>query len=305
MGIRFSIKEVQSENLGMSRLALGTVQFGFPYGIANHVGQVTFSAAKSMIKLSAAKGVDTIDTAIAYGESETCLGGAGVHGFKVITKLPRLPDNCKDIPIWINTQVQASIDRLGLNHVYGLLLHTSDQLLSLYGKVIYESLQNLKQAGLIQKVGISIYSPTELDVLIKRFQFDIVQAPFNLVDRRLHITGWLQRLKEDDVEIHTRSSFLQGLLLMPQTAIPPKFAPWNNLWHRWYTWLSYQNISPLEACLAFSLSFPEIDRVIVGADSVKQLQQIIEAASTVTVIQFPNLSCDDENLINPSRWSQL
>jgi len=287
------------------RLALGTAQFGFSYGIANQTGQVMQADISKMLKLALSNGIDTLDTAIAYGESETCLGEFGTEGFKIVTKLPSLPENYSDVNSWVREQVSGSLARIGVSAVYGLLLHHPVQLIESNGTKLFYALQELKQAGFIKNVGISIYSPTELDVLPKRFHFDIVQAPFNLVDRRLHITGWLQRLKEDDVEIHTRSSFLQGLLLMSGENRPSKFAPWSDLWKKWHKWLADQNVSAVQACLAFSLSFPEIDRVIVGADSVKQLQQIIEAASTVTVIQFPNLSCDDENLINPSRWSQL
>ncbi len=75
----------------MSHLALGTAQFGLTYGIANQNGQVTRSAAKAMLQLAADYGIDTLDTAIAYGESETCLGEVGTQGFKLVTKLPAVP----------------------------------------------------------------------------------------------------------------------------------------------------------------------------------------------------------------------
>ena len=189
--------------------------------------------------------------------------------------------------------------------IYGLLLHQSDQLLSPSGKMIYQSLLNMKELGMVEKIGVSIYSPSELDALVPEYRFDIVQAPFNLIDQRFCKSGWIKRLKEDNVEIHTRSAFLQGLLLMSQVAIPSKFNQWSELWAKWHKWLSSQNISAVQACLAFPLSFPEIDQVIVGADSLIQLQQILEGASNAQLIDFPNLSSDDENLINPYRWSQL
>ena len=289
----------------VSKLALGTAQFGLPYGIANQQGQVNRVNAKVMLELSFLHGIDTLDTAIAYGESEICLGEVGVQGFKIVTKLPSLPENCSDVGCWVREHVSGSLARLGVSSVYGLLLHRPEQMLGYNGKKLYRVLLALKDSGIVQKVGISIYSPNELPELTKRFQFDIVQAPFNLVDQCLHTTGWLQRLKEADVEIHTRSSFLQGLLLMSRKSIPTKFAPWNYLWEKWHKWLLGQKVSAVQACLAFPLLFPEIDRVIVGADSVSQLQQILEAASMSRAIQFPNIYCDDENLINPSCWSNL
>lgn len=287
------------------RLALGTAQFGLPYGIANQVGQVTRSSAKTMLRLAAAKGIDTLDTAIAYGESETCLGEVGTQGFKLVTKLPAVPEGCTDVSGWVQEQIAASLARLGVRAVYGLLLHRSEQLFEADGKALFQTLQDLKEAGQIQKVGVSIYAPSELEALIPRYRFDLVQAPFNLVDRRLHTTGWLQRLKHEGVEIHTRSVFLQGLLLLPETAIPAKFASWSDLWRKWHTWLARHNVSAVQASLAFPLSFPEIDRVVVGADSVSQLEQIISAASRVAPVDLPDLHCDADDLINPARWPHL
>lgn len=289
----------------MSRLALGTVQFGLPYGIANQAGQVSRLEVKAMLQLASVNGINTLDTAIAYGESETCLGEIGLQGFNLVTKLPALPDACPDVSIWVREQVAASLSRLGVTAVYGLLLHRSEQLLGPNGTVLYQSLQELKENGQVQKVGVSIYAPSELEMLIPQYRFDLVQAPFNLVDRRLYNTGWLHRLKDDSVEVHTRSAFLQGLLLMAQTAVPSKFVPWNALWQKWHQWLADHDVSAVEACLAFSLSFPEIDRVVVGADSVSQLAQIVGAASIQTPSDLPALQCEDENLINPAYWPTL
>lgn len=287
------------------RLALGTAQFGLSYGIANQSGQITRSVAKAMLQLAAANGINTLDTAIAYGESEACLGEVGSQGFKLVTKLTEVPDGCADVNGWVKEQVAASLTRLGVNAVYGLLLHRPQQLLELGGEALYKALDESKKTGQVQKVGVSIYAPSELEALISRYRFDLVQAPFNLVDRRLHTSGWLQRLKDDGIEIHTRSSFLQGLLLMPQVTIPAKFAPWSDLWNTWHQWLVDHDLSAVQVCLAYQLSFPEIDRIIVGADSVSQLAQIISAANSPSHVDFPVLQCEEETLINPANWQKL
>jgi aryl-alcohol dehydrogenase-like predicted oxidoreductase len=199
----------------------------------------------------------------------------------------------------------ASFSRLGVNAVYGLLLHRSDQLLGPHRVALYQALQGLKDTGQVQKLGISIYSPSELTALSPDYHFDLVQAPFNLIDRRLYSSGWMQRLKDDGVEVHTRSAFLQGLLLMARDDVPVKFLHWGDWWDRWHQWLSERGVSAVHACLTFSLSFPEIDRVIVGSDSVKQLSQIVSAANSQSFWGSPDLSCEDENLINPALWPKL
>ena len=205
----------------------------------------------------------------------------------------------------MRVQVAESLARLDVKAVYGLLLHRPEQLLGANGKELYKALQCLKEIGLVQKMGVSIYAPRELEILTKLFRLDMVQAPFNLVDRRLHSSGWLRRLQDDGVEVHTRSAFMQGMLLMPQAAIPTKFAPWADLWGRWHSWLKGNELSAVQACLAYPLAFQEIDRVVVGADSVTQLEQIISAANGVPQVSLPDLQCAEENLINPSRWHLL
>jgi len=289
----------------LSRLALGTAQFGLQYGIANQVGQVTRQNAFEMLNLALANGIATLDTAVAYGESETALGQVGIHGFNVVTKLPGLPDDCPQVTTWVMEQVEASFARLGVSTVYALLLHRPEQLLGSNGKELYAALNTLKECGKVKKVGVSIYQPVELEALTRLFHFDLVQTPFNIIDSRIHRTGWLKRLKDDDIEIHTRSVFLQGLLLMSLDRVPSKFSHWSDILKVWHIWLSEHNVSAVQACLAFSLSFPEIDRVIVGADSVSQLDQIIKASRYTLPDNLPDLYSEEENLINPARWSLL
>ena len=289
----------------MSRLALGTAQFGLPYGVANNTGQVLRTEAKAMLGLALASGIDTLDTAIAYGDSEMCLGEIGTQDFKLITKLPLVPNSCADINAWVLEQINASLYRLGVKEIYGVLLHRSDQFLSSNGAEIHKALQGLKNRGLVKKVGASIYSPAELDALIPLYQLDLVQVPFNLIDRRLYSSGWLKRLKKIGVEVHTRSAFLQGLLLLKPDDLPLKFSPWSSLWREWYGWLDTHEISALQASLAFPMSFSEIDRVVVGADSANQLAQIITATSQPFSLNMPNIQCADLNLINPTNWNQL
>jgi aryl-alcohol dehydrogenase-like predicted oxidoreductase len=287
------------------RLALGTVQFGLPYGIANQLGQVSRAEAKAMLQIASARGVDTLDTAIAYGESEACLGEVGVDDFKVVTKLPSIPKGCLDLSEWVKQQVESSLSRLGVSNVYGLLLHCSGDLLGPNGRSLYQALESLKDKGLVKKIGISIYSPDELELLTTNFHFDLVQAPFNLLDRRLLSSGWMQKLKDGGVEIHTRSAFLQGLLLINRSDIPPKFLPWNGILKMWHDWLEDNNVSALQASLAFPLSLTQIDRVVVGADSTSQLAQILSAANKLLQADLPDIYCDDENLINPANWNRL
>ena len=247
------------------------------YGIANVTGKVSREGAQAILELASLSGIESIDTAIAYKESEACLGAAGIGNFRVVTKLPPVPKDIADIGRWIDAQVEASLQRLQIDTVYALLLHRSGQ----FGdKSVREALVKLKERGTLHKIGVSIYSPDELDSIPVAGAIDIVQAPLNLVDRQLVTSGWLKRLADCSIEIHTRSAFLQGLLLMPRKSIPEKFSPWCRTWDAWHEWLSGKGMSAVQACLGFALSFPEVDRVVVGVETLYQLSQLISGPFT-------------------------
>jgi hypothetical protein len=284
------------------KLALGTAQFGLPYGVANTQGQISHNSAREIISYCRSRGIDTLDTAISYGESEQFLGNIGVQDFNIITKLPYVPDTILNIENWIIDEVSASLSRLGIKSLYGLMLHRPDQLFQGNGEVIVASLKKLKDLGVIQKVGVSVYSPDEFKDLFLMHDFDLVQCPFNLIDRRLVSSGWLGKLKNSGVEVHVRSSFLQGLLLMPRNKIPQNFQIWSSLWDHWHAWLEGNAVSPIEACLAYVLSEPNIDQIVVGIDSKEQLQQITAAFETTCLDTFPDISSFDNKLLNPSNW---
>lgn len=287
------------------KLALGTVQFGLPYGIANQRGQVSREEAGQILALASNSGIDTLDTAIAYGDSEACLGAIGTQGFRVVTKLPALPDGVTDIATWVGDQLRTSLRRLKVDSVYGLLLHRSKNLVGAAGRLMVQSLERLKAEGLVQKIGVSIYAPQDLDAVIQACSIDLVQAPLNLIDRRLVTSGWLQRLHDQGVEVHARSAFLQGLLLLPRDAVPEKFSPWSDLFERWYAWLLENQVTASEVCLAFVKAQPLIDRVVIGVDSRAQLQELLRAVGKKPPQPLPDLRCEDERLINPSNWNSL
>jgi aryl-alcohol dehydrogenase-like predicted oxidoreductase len=287
------------------KIALGTVQFGLNYGVANQAGRVQFEEVKLIISQAADQGVDTLDTAIAYGESENTLGLVGVDNWNVVTKLPAVPPDCADVAKWVSTQIAESINRLGVSQLHGVLLHHPHQLLEAHGKQLSVALQHQKAMGLTRRIGVSIYSANELSPLISAMPCDLVQAPLNILDRQLVDSGWAKRLKDQDIELHVRSAFLQGLLLMPAHKRPVKFLPFNHVWSEWSRWLDVTGLTPLQACLGYVLGIAEVDKVVVGIDSAAQFNDILRA-SHARLSNFPNWQYPvDTDLINPGRWSAL
>jgi aryl-alcohol dehydrogenase-like predicted oxidoreductase len=287
-----------------NKLALGTVQFGLPYGVANSVGQPSLEEIRRILEVARSSGIDTLDTARAYGDSERRLGICNMVEWRVVTKLPDR-HGTQRVSDWAESCLRQSLAELKTSKVEALLLHRSALLLSADGHELYSTLQSLKEAGLVSKIGVSVYRPEELDMLVPGFGFDLVQLPLNVLDRRFLKSGWLARLADRRIEVHARSCFLQGLLLVEAGKLPDKFSRWAPLWEKWTEWLRESKQSALQACLGFLQPLPEIHRVLVGVDSEQQLQEILAAAQAPSIPPPSGLYSDDPDLINPSRWNLL
>ena len=176
----------------MNKLAIGTAQFGLPYGITNSNGKVSKEEAFQIIQSAKEAKIDMIDTAISYGESESLLGEIGVKNFKLISKI-LIPDNfnVRRLEHFILDSVERSCERLNIEVLYGLLLHDVKQLDSNYQDVIVSAFMKLKELGIVQKIGVSIYSPDCLETVYQKLKPDIIQAPYNAFDQRIEKSGGL------------------------------------------------------------------------------------------------------------------
>jgi len=283
------------------KLALGTAQFGSSYGIANPQPQIGFAESKAIIDSAFRQGMTVLDTAMGYGDSEARLGQIGVKSWKVISKLPKVPEG-ENVAIWIPNAVKVSLEKLKIESLYGLLLHRPTQLLGETGPEISAALQRLKDDGLVEKIGISIYQPSELDSIFSIAEVDLVQSPLSVFDRRLITSGWLYRLADRGVEVHARAVFLQGLLLMSADQRPAKFNRWANLWRNYQEWTASTGLTPLQACIAYVSALPQIQQVVVGVNGLNHINEILQAQTRVEPIWTPYLATEDEKLLNPLEW---
>ena len=288
-----------------SKLALGTVQFGLNYGVSNRNGKTPPEEALRMIELARVNGIDTLDTAISYGETERFLGEIGVKDFKIITKLPPYSPDYGPVEAWATKQVEGSLCRLRVDCIHGLLLHRSQDITESHGFELVRSLQKLKRAGLAEKVGVSIYDPVELDNSEAYAVTDLISAPYSVVDRRVEQSGWLSRILNQGGETYVRSVFLQGLLLMSSPEVTALFPRWERKWKSWELGLQVRGISAQEACLSLPLRNPEICKVVVGTESSRQLEQLILISKKLLIEEdFKFMINNDEDLLNPSRWNR-
>ncbi len=287
------------------KLALGTAQFGMKYGIANRNGKIPSSnEIGSILNLSRLHNIDTIDTAMSYGNSEKSLGNHDLSDFKVVTKLPEIPKKINNISDWVINNLNNSLNNLKLDNLHCLMLHRPEQLTGESSYELLSALQSIKESGKVLKLGISIYSPEELMAISDLNEIDIVQCPINIVDRRMIESGWLGKLKKNNIEIHARSCFLQGLLLMDIDELPSRFSKWEEIWVTWKIWMKKNNCSALDGCLSFLNSVNDVNRIIVGIDTLKQLEEIIFSYNSNGFNDYPEISSSDENLINPTLWKE-
>lgn len=288
------------------KLSLGTVQFGLPYGVANQNGQVSFEEANRIIQFARENGIKNLDTAIAYGSSEEVLGKIGVKDFQIVSKLPEIPKDIQNKKKWILQSVEESLSRLKTSSLYALLLHRSDDLTYSFRDEIFDTMDQLKKSGKVEKFGVSIYNKRELEKIYEPSRIDIVQSPLNVVDRSLVKSGWLEKLKRLGCEVQIRSVFLQGLLLMKEEQRPRKFNRWDSIWKAWESFLIQNHLSATRACLGFVQSVIGIDQLIVGVDSLSQLMEIFKNYTSDFKISIPEeFSSEDPYLINPSLWNGI
>ena len=286
----------------ISKIAIGTVQFGLNYGVANSEGKTSGAEVEKILRYAQLKGSEVLDTAIHYGDAESLLGAIGVGDWKILSKLPSM--GFKDLSCnSIDKAVYESLERLGVDHLYGLHLSKADDLLGPEGAIIFNQLCKLKNEKVIQKIGVSFYSSDELNKVLSIYDLDVCQIPVNIFDRRF-LDNDLKLLKSRNIEIHARSIFLQGLLLMPSEARPTKFQQWNSTWTKWDKFLQNHEITALQACLSFIYSIEEINKIVIGLNSLNHLKQIEVCKLTNIVELIDELSCDDEFLLNPSLWGK-
>jgi aryl-alcohol dehydrogenase-like predicted oxidoreductase len=291
----------------MARLGLGTVQFGLDYGVSSQHHKSSYRQVEQVLTIAQDTGIRWIDTAPAYGDSESVLGRAlpQPHSFCIVTKTPifeKAPIESDNSELLIET-FYRSLDRLRTGKIYGLLCHHAGDLLRDGGPALFEAMQLLKSKGLVEKIGVSVYTRSQLDELHQRIPVDLVQVPFNVLDQRMDC-AYLRQLKSTGVEIHARSAFLQGLLLMRPEELPPCFSKVRPTLERFHAHIAAAGYPPVQAALGFVLQQAEIDCCLVGICSPEQLTEVVMAIATLPSgnFDFREFSCEDQHILDPSQW---
>ena len=284
----------------MNKIILGGAQLGLPYGVLGTGENLKPFEVKDLLDAAESIGIQTIDTAIAYGTSESVIGDYSNSRFKIITKLPPLPNDVNDVSGWVRQQIDGSLARLQTKNLDALLLHRPQDLTGEFGTKLEKIIGELLSEGVMKRFGVSIYAPDELTTIVGHFPIDVVQTPFNVFDQR--ITPWLETLSRNGIEVHARSVFLQGLLISPANARPARFRKWEDQFNHFDNWVSALSMSAISACLGVALNQPGISHLVVGALNSSQLLETAAQIPKVFSHRSEDMQSNDPGLIDPRVW---
>ena len=258
------------------RLALGTVQFGLDYGINNPAGQPDDATVTEILNTAKAAGIALLDTATAYGDSEARLGhwlrraGTGNRPFDLVTKLAAGPAE------QVRQGLRESLERLQQRSIYGVLFHQFAGFRE--HPAAWDELRAAQAAGLVQRIGVSLYHPEEAEWLLANpMGVSLVQLPFNVLDQRF--APLLPALQQAGVEVHVRSAFLQGLLLRAPATLPAFFAPLAPKIARLHFLAQGKGLPLASLLLLFAAYAPGVSKAVIGVDTAANLRENLSAGA--------------------------
>lgn len=288
----------------INKLILGTVQFGLEYGINNYLGKPSQETVNKILDLAFKNGIQLLDTAEAYGDAQEVIGTyhkQSSNRFNVITKFS---SGRKDLPSSFIERVSKDLQALNIQSLYCYMFHSYGDF-KLYYNGYKKEIGSLKDSGTIQKIGVSIYTNEEMDDLLG-YDVDLIQLPFSLLDNHAQRGDLIKKAKDKGKEIHTRSAFLQGLFFKEIDLLPNSLielaVPLNTL--KGIT--KRYNITMADLALSYVKQQKGIDRILIGVESVKQLEQNINSLRynipEEAVKEIDSIKVDSTQLLNPAKW---
>lgn len=282
-------------------LALGTVQFGLRYGVAGRGTAVPPVEVRAILERAHALGIRVLDTAAAYGDIEPRLAAlADGLSFRIVSKLPPCPDglNAEAAAAWAIHTLTQSRSRLG-PALGAMLFHRAEDLLESRGDALWAACAQFAVTHEL-RLGVSTYDFATLERVRTRFPISIAQVPGNVFDQRLRLASLAG---DTPLEIHVRSAFLQGLLLMPEAEAAVRVSAAASALTRWHRWCRARGHDALVAALGIVKSLPSVSHCVVGVDDLGQLEAIAAAWLAAPVLVAEDLAVTDPDIIDPRRWA--
>lgn len=295
-------------------LCLGTVQFGMDYGIAGQK-KPSLKEAVNMLDYATQNGIMAIDTANAYGMAEEVVGE--FLGKKtiprselfIISKLkPNLLDEADKSCYYdvMKSNLVSTLRRLNTDYLDSYLLHSARYI---FDDEIIETLSRFQREGYARHVGVSVYEPKEAKKCIERENVDFMQLPFSIFDQRMRKEGVFQMEVANQMQIHSRSAFIQGLILMQEKDVPGFLGKAKPIIRKIDELCKKFGISRIALAMGFVKQQKNISHLVFGVDNLAQLKEDIEcfenniSAEMIEEIgrQFEDVEAD---IVMPSLWKK-
>ena len=307
------MKTNYSKGLDISVLSLGTVQLGLSYGINNADGKPSQDTANAILNCAMANGINTLDTAGAYGDSEVVIGNwlktvpVEKRPF-IVTKAANLKHGSLEVVREdLKSRVASSKERLGVEQLDMLMLHHFDDYMCDKDNV-RQVMEELKASGDVKFTGASAYSHHDYGE-IAASGFDATQIPINVFDWGQIENGGMQKLADSGMMIFTRSVFLQGLVFHTPEDLDPRMEFCFPYLNRFIELYKEFELSPAALALSFVLSLPGVTQAVMGCDTAQQVEsncKLFDQTVTLTQDQLDKLHDAfhgiDPRVINPGTW---
>ena len=266
------------------------------YGITNEFNYNKKKELEKILFFLKKKKIKFLYTSRYYGISNKLLSKKNLDFFEIFTKF-----KANDL---LNAKFKLNLNKDKETFKKDKLILIIDGFEKLSNKKaykVYSNIMNLKKSGDLYKFGYSIYSFNKLKKICDNFKPDILQCPYSVIDRRLEENRLLQFLKKNKIEVHVRSIFLQGLLVIKPSKLPKKFLKWKKKFQTFSENMYKNEVSNLNGCINFVQKNKNIDKILIGIDNISQLKEIVNVKLNKR-IKFPNINSRVEKLINPSKW---
>ena len=285
----------------MSKIILGTVQFGLDYGINNTLGKIPIEEIHQILDFAYSKGILTLDTASGYGDSEEIIGTYLAKNpnkrFEIITKINSSETSLEE-------QLKESLRKLKVDKIEVLMLH-SFELYENFKSQITAFCQKNKGKN-FNELGVSVYTNDEIETIISDPNINRIQSPFNLLDNEMKRGEKYAKIKSNGKVVDTRSVFLQGLFFKDTNTLPVILEPLREPLEKLKRIAASESLSIEELAMGYALSMKFIDNVLIGVDSLDQLKKnmnvLSNSISKELVEEINSISIENTNLLNPSLW---
>ena len=307
------MKTTTIKGVAISALSLGTVQLGVDYGINNKGGKPSLETAFNILDSAIENGINTLDTAAGYGDSEAVIGkwlatkDPADHPF-IVTKIYELDHSSLDaLRVSVRTKVEESKKRLGLSQIPLLMLHRFDDYLNDKENMV-TVINELKASGDILYSGVSVYSNSDY-AEVAESGFDSVQLPLNIFDNSQVVNGGIEKIRKAGMMIFIRSVYLQGLVFRDPDKLEPHMQFCRDTLVKFRALCAKYDLSPAALAISYVASLKGFTSLVLGCETVDQVKSNVELMESITQLTDEQINEIHEafkdsprTLLDPGLW---